>query len=108
MTQLQLFISVLIAAFGTVMCRALPFMLFHTEGRTPLFIQWIGERLPQASMAMLVVYCFKDVSFVYAEGWIPTVFAGAVTVITQVRLKNIFVSISAGTVSYMVLLRLLS
>ena len=67
MTLTELGITVGIAAFGTLLCRTLPFLIFRHEAKTPAFIQWLGEQLPRASMAMLVIYCLRAVRFTVCQ-----------------------------------------
>lgn len=58
-------------------------------------------------MAMLVVYCLKDVSFQTEGGWLPAVLGVAVTVLLHIWKRQMILSISGGTLCYMLLIRLL-
>lgn len=58
-TPLQLVITIGIIALGTFLIRALPFFLFPAGKETPRVVAYLGAALPSASIAMLVVYCFK-------------------------------------------------
>ena len=69
-------------------------------------INYLGKVLPYAIMGMLVVYCLKGASFVKAPYGAPEGIACAVVVGLQVWKRNTFLSIIAGTVSYMVLVQM--
>lgn len=106
-TNSQLLILILIAAFVTVLTRSAAFFIFK-KGRTPAFITWLGSQLPGAVMAMLLVYCLKDISFTAPSGFIPALLGVAVTSGVHVFKKNMMLSIISGTAVYMLLLRLLA
>ena len=56
-------ITILILAVVTFILRGLPFVLFRGNKPVPNFITYLGKVLPYALIAMLVIYCLKDVSF---------------------------------------------
>lgn len=102
----QLLILVLIAAAVTIMSRLAAFIVFK-KGRTPAFITWLGRQLPGAVMAMLLVYCLKDISFSGAGGFVPALAGVIVTSAVHIWKKQMMLSICAGTAVYMLLLNLL-
>ena len=102
----QLLILILIAAAVTVMSRLAAFVVFK-KGRTPDFITWLGRQLPGAVMAMLLVYCLKDISFESAGAFIPALAGVAVTAAVHVYKKQMMLSIVIGTAAYMILLNIL-
>lgn len=57
-----------LVALTTVAIRALPFWLFPAGKKPPAFVAYLGRPLPAAVMAMLVVYCLKDISFGQRRG----------------------------------------
>ncbi|MBQ8159606.1 MAG: AzlD domain-containing protein [Clostridia bacterium] len=104
---LKWIIQILVCILATQLTRFLPFLVFR-EGKTvPPFVTWIGHHLPRACMAMLVIYCLKDVSFAQAGAWVPAIVATVVTSLLHLKFKNMFLSICAGTGLYMILLRLI-
>ena len=108
MTTVQLLITVAIVAAGTAGLRCAPFLLFPQGKQAPRFITWLGRLLPRAAMAMLLVYCLKDVSFQAAAGWLPA-FAGVVaTVCLHVWKRQMMLSIAGGTAVYMLLIRIIA
>jgi branched-subunit amino acid transport protein AzlD len=107
MTTVQIGVTVALVALTTAAIRFAPFLLFPNGKKVPDFVQWLGKQLPRAVMAMLVIYCLKDVSFSQTADWIPALVGVAVTAAVHVWKKQMILSISAGTIIYMVLLRLL-
>lgn len=63
MNNTELLITVLICAAVTAGLRFAPFILFAGRKEPPQFITWLGNKLPRAVMAMLVIYCLKDLNF---------------------------------------------
>ncbi|MDO4483394.1 MAG: AzlD domain-containing protein [Clostridia bacterium] len=107
MSNLQILLTILIAAAVTVFLRFAPFVIFRDETKVPAFIRWLGNRLPMAVMAMLLVYCLKDVSFSSASSSIPALVGVAATVLLHLWKKQMILSIAGGTAVYMLLIRLL-
>ena len=58
-----------VMATVTIALRFLPFLLF--EKHTPGVVLYLGELLPCAVMAMLVVYCFKGVQLTATPHGLP-------------------------------------
>ena len=54
---------IVVATLVTMATRFLPFLIFGSGRKTPEIVTYLGKVLPCAIMGMLVVYCFKDVSF---------------------------------------------
>ena len=88
----------------TILLRFLPFVVFRKH--TPEYISYLGRVLPPAIIAMLVVYCLKDISLAASPFGIPELIAVAVVVGTQVWKRNSLISILTGTVVYMVLVQI--
>ena len=84
--------------------RALPFALFGRRGEPPPVVRYVGSVLAPAAIAMLVVYCYAGEA---ASGRMPFApyIAGAATVLLQIWRRNPLVSILAGTLLYMFLVR---
>ena len=96
-------ILIAVLAAVTILLRFLPFVVFRKE--TPPYIAYLGKVLPPAIIGMLVIYCLKDISpFVQPFG-LPELIAAVCVVCAQVLKRNSLVSILAGTVIYMVLIR---
>lgn len=97
---------VAVASLVTMLIRFLPFILFPENREVPPILTYLSKVLPPAVMGMLVVYCFKNVSFISAPFGLPELIASAVVAGLYIWKKNILISIGAGTVLYMVLVQM--
>ena len=95
-----------VIAVVTWALRAFPFLLFGNRP-LPKVIRYLGKALPPAIMTVLVIYCLRDISFGQSPFGIPEFAACALVVILQVVRKNMYLSIIAGTVCYMILIRVM-
>lgn len=98
--------AIVVMSVMTFLTRALPFLLFGRGNRVPRVVVYLGKYLPPAVIAMLIVYCLRDVSFASAAGWAPSLIAIAVVVGLHLWKRNNLLSILGGTVLYMVLVQL--
>lgn len=104
MTLIQQLTTIAIAAVANFLTRWPPFALFKRGDKAPSrFIQELGAFLPGAIMAMLVVYCFKDVDWTGATHGLPEVLAAAATILTHLKWHQLFLSLVVGTGLYMIL-----
>lgn len=98
-------ITVAIVVAGTLLTRFAAFLIFPPGKKAPDFVLYLGKALPAAVMGLLVVYTFKDtVVLTYPYG-LPELIALLVTVGLHIWKRNMFMSIGAGTVSYMILVQ---
>ncbi len=104
MPDLHTLIIILIVAVVTAFLRFLPFLIFG-KSKTPPVIEKLSRILPFAVMAMLVVYCLKDVSFLSFSGFLPELLASFVVVLLYLIKKNTLLSIVSGTLFYMILVQ---
>lgn len=107
MTLTEQLITIAIAAFATVLTRALPFAVFRADKPTPKYVEYLGKALPPAVFAMLVVYCLKDLSplaFPYA---LPELISILVVVIIHLLFRKMLLSILGGTVIYLIIVNLI-
>ena len=95
-----------VIAVVTWVLRAFPFLLFGNRP-LPKVIRYLGKALPPAIMTVLVIYCLRDISFGQSPFGIPELAACVLVVILQVVRKNMYLSIIAGTVCYMILIRVM-
>ena len=104
--QLHALALIAVMALATLFTRALPFLLFDRRGREiPPVILYLGRVLPPAIMAMLVVYCLKDVSFRTLSGWLPAALAAAAVAVLHRWRHNTLLSIFGGVLLYMALVQ---
>lgn len=105
MTLTQEIVTIALCAFGTMITRFLPFIVFRSDKPTPKYIQYIGNALPPAIFGMLVIYCLKDVSLLGGSHGIPEAIAIVAVIALHLWKKNMLLSIAGGTVCYMLLVQ---
>ena len=90
---------------GSADIRPLPVLLLNKR-ELPKRIEYLGNVFPMAIMATLVVYCLKSVPASALQDNL-ILFAGvAVTAAVHIWKKSSILSITVGTVVYMVLVHL--
>ncbi|MEE1114380.1 MAG: AzlD domain-containing protein [Eubacterium sp.] len=102
----RILLIILLSTAITFSLRALPFLLFRGERKMPEWLERLGSMLPAAIMAVLVVYCLKDVRTDPAHKGIAELIAAAVVVIVHKWKHNTFLSIFAGTAVCMIMMRI--
>ena len=95
-----------VVALVTWGLRAAPFLLFGSRP-LPKAMRYLGRALPPAIMTVLVIYCLRNTAFDRFPFGIPELAACALVALLQIVKKNMYLSIIAGTVCYMVLIRIL-
>ena len=98
-------LAIVMSALITFGLRALPFVLFRGGRSMPEWMQHLGQILPSAIMAVLIVYCLKGAKSNPIGIGIPGIIAVAVVVASYKRKHNTFISIIVGTAAYMIMLR---
>lgn len=106
MTFTEECITIGLCVLGTLITRFLPFMIFSEKRKTPSFIIYLGQYLPAAVFAMLVVYCIKDVNFTSGNFGIPETLGIIVTGLVHFWKKQMITSMAVGTVFYMIIINL--
>jgi len=94
-----------VVAIVTWILRAFPFLLFGNRP-LPKAILYLGKVLPPAIMTVLVIYCLRDISFARSPYGVPEIFACAMVAALQIIRRNMYLSIIAGTICYMILIRI--
>lgn len=107
MSREMIFLAVFISAACTFFLRALPFLAFHGENHMPQWLEQLGGILPAAIMAVLLVYCLKDVGDDFPYSFIPKTVSAAVVAVSYKWKHNTLVSIVLGTLCCMLLMRIL-
>lgn len=97
--------TVAIVVAATLLTRFSAFLIFPPDKKASDFVQYLGKALPAAVMGMLVVYTFKDTIVLSYPYGIPELIALLVTVGMHLWKRNMFMSIGAGTVVYMILIQ---
>ena len=105
MRSRYILLAIVMSALITFGLRALPFVLFRGGRSMPEWMQRLGQILPSAIMAVLIVYCLKGAKNNPIGIGIPGIIAVAVVVASYKRKHNTFISIIVGTAAYMIMLR---
>lgn len=105
LTTSQAAVAIAVMALVTLFTRAAPFLLFGRGGQPPKVVLYLGQVLPPAIIAMLIVYCLRAVEFSTAAHWAPQLIAAAAVVGLHIWKKNNLLSIFGGTLLYMVLVQ---
>lgn len=104
MNDLQLFISVMVMALATILTRFLPFVLFPDHKPIPPFVTFLANRLPFASLGMLLVYALKDVRLDLAPFGLYELISLVIITLVHSKKGNTLLSISVGLLTYLFLL----
>ena len=107
LTTIESFLTIGVIALTTLLTRALTFIVFSKEKRTPPIIEYLGKVLPFAIVGMLVVYSLRHVSVMGYPFGIPEAIAGIFVVLIHKWKHNLILSIGGGTVLYMVLIQMI-
>ena len=105
LTPVQTIVIILAVTLGTQITRWLPFLMFPENKQPPKVVLYLGRVLPPAMMGLLVVYCFKNVSWLSGSYGAPELLAVAAVVALHLWKKNVLLSIAGGTALYMVLIQ---
>ncbi|MBQ1996000.1 MAG: branched-chain amino acid transporter permease [Clostridia bacterium] len=99
-------ITIVIIFLATIIMRFLPFVAFPENKPTPRFIQYLGKYLPGAVFGLLIVFALKDVTILEGSHGLPELIAIAITALLHLWKKQMIISISGGTICYMLLVQL--
>lgn len=100
------FAVIIITAVITWFLRALPFIIFGKRA-LPDIVLYLGKFLPPAIMTILVFYCLKNIEITSKPFGIPEIISSLLVVILQAIKKSMYLSIIAGTLCYMILIRVI-
>lgn len=95
-------LATLVAALVIFATRLFPFALFSRREPPPV-LRFVEKYIPPMIMAILLVYCLKDVDFFHRPFGLPQLVALAFTVTTYLWKGNSMVSIFGGTIIFMIL-----
>lgn len=106
MSTNMIILIIILTALITFGLRLVPFVLFGGKKEIPQKVNYLGEKLPYAVMASLVVYCLKGVGPADLRGSVITLLSVAVVVWIHLMKKNMILSIAVGTIFYMILVHI--
>ena len=101
----SMFLAILLMAAVTFLTRGLPFAACRPGQPIPKTIAYLGQVLPLAMMAMLVVYGLRSTDWLGSNHGLPELLALAVTGVIHGWKRNSPLSIGCGTLFYMVLVQ---
>lgn len=106
MNPVHILLSILVPALLTFGLRALPFLLLNKK-ELPKRIEYLGNVFPMAIMATLVVYCLKSIPKAALQDNLILLAGVLVTAVVHLWKKSSILSITVGTVVYMVLVHVI-
>ena len=101
---LSAILVIVVVTFGT---RLVPFIFFGKDKATPKCIVYIGNYLPPAVMAMLIIYCLRNVKLFLFPFGIPEIIGIITVAILHIWKRNNLISIIGGTIVYMIMVQLI-
>lgn len=94
-----------VVAVCTFLTRLFPFVVFGRKGEPSPTIRHLGEVLPGAVIAVLIIYCLKGVNFSEIVTFVPNLIAIFVVFVLHIWKRNNLLSIGVGTACYMFLVQ---
>lgn len=101
-TLTEALIAVPLMGLVILATRAFPFLLFSRRD-PPALIRFVERFIPPMVMAVLVVYCLKDIHWTAWPSGIREISALALVVVLHLWKKNAMLSIFGGTAFFMLL-----
>lgn len=98
---------ILVISLVTIILRVGPALIFPPDKPTPPILVYLGQVMPIAVIAMLIVFCFRNINVMQYPYGLPELIAGAVTAVSYLIKRSTLISILLGTVTYMVLVQLI-
>lgn len=100
---MQSFLIILAGVIATIMVRFLPFWVIKDKHLNHPILMSLSKFLPAASISLLIVYVYRNVSFL-SDDFYPTIIASLLVVLLHALFKNSLLSIVIGTLAYMLLI----
>ena len=107
MTGVQMGVGIAVCAAGTVVTRFLRFVVFCSKDQQPPeVVRYLGRVLPAAIFGMLIVYCLKGVTPFSGSHGIPEALALLATIALHKWKHQTLLSVTGGTLCYVLLVQL--
>ncbi len=100
------FLTILFTALLLAFYRAFPFLIF-SKREVPAALKFVEKSLPPLIIAVLLVYCFKDLDFSARPFGAPNFIALVAVIALHLWKKNSMISIFGGTILFMILNRVM-
>lgn len=107
MDKVGMILAIAVSAVITFLLRAFPFLDFKDGKTMPPKLVYLGKILPPAIMAVLIVYCLKDIVGNFETYAVPEIIAVMLVAISYKWKHNTLLSIVLGTVCNIILLRIM-
>lgn len=107
MNNREILITALMIVIGTAFLRFLPFFIINKSLSENKYVQFLGKMLPYSMIALLVIYCIKDINIIKFPYGLPEIISIAVVIVFQIVKRNVLISIGLGTVIYMFLVQVI-
>ena len=104
MTTGFLVATILVAAVCTFATRAVPFVLFGGQKEPPKLVMYLGKILPVAILGILIIYGIGDITSPDWNALLPKLIGVGLTAAVHLWKHNVLLSISVGTIGYMLLI----
>ena len=101
----MMLLYVLVTAAAVFLTRSFTFILFPAGKATPKVILFLGNALPCALMALLIVYCLKSTAILSYPYGLPEAISIIAVVLLHLWKRNNLLSIGCGTALYMILIQ---
>ena len=92
-------------AICTFLLRLCPFIIFGRGNSTPKNVIFLGNVLPTAMIAILIIYCLKGDTTSFSPNLYPQLLSCAVAFLLHYKFGSTLVSIGCSTALYMILIR---
>lgn len=105
--ELHAVMVIAVAAVVTFATRALPFLIFGRgkSGEPPRWVTYLGKVLPPAVIALLIVYCVRNIELLSGSHSLPELLSVALCALLHIWKGNTMLSIFGSTLFYMVLIQ---
>ncbi len=105
MNSTYIYSVIVTVALMTMLIRFLPFIVF--KNNVPKIVEYLGDVLPYSIMAMLVVYCLRNIDILGQSHGLPEIIASLFVVLIHKFKHNLLLSVVCGTVVYMFLINII-
>ncbi len=105
MNSKYIYSVIVVVALMTMLIRFLPFIVF--KNNVPKIVEYLGNVLPYSIMAMLVVYCLRNIDILGQSHGLPEIIASLFVVLIHKFKHNLLLSMVCGTVVYMFLINII-
>lgn len=96
---------ILVISLVTIVLRVGPALIFPPDKPTPDILVYLGKVMPIAVIAMLIVFCFRNINLTEYPYGLAEIIAGGVTAGSYLWKRSTLISILLGTVTYMILIQ---